>query len=572
MFLEYLAFPKQYTGRRARQSFGNDIFLSMLLFTQHFQFQPKTPASRLLATSMALWALLISSAYTANLASFFVDESNIKAEVKSMEEALEYGKPVCVLGTTASAMYVRQAYPTAVFITVEEEKELFLGLTNGLCVASVTTLASFRDYERDKDFNGDCRLQWMGKTIKASKAGFATKADSGKKCTSLVHDVVNLHLLEMEAEGFVDRAWNDHLVRKQDHICSAKNKEDEQSQRRSIHEMGGTFAIHFTVSCTAIALAVATKLWKIYERRRKKGLPLTWSDHDRESMARMNNDAAHEKKEQEKQLGSSGMGDSATTTLIQDFWGPTATSEFMSTEFFEEKGPFKQDNMQLLERLQDEFILQQDRLDKRLTVQQAKFELQQERLQGQLAAIMDFLKESQMVGEGTPTPEQNGNQKGRSSPPQSSRAVAGEEPQCPPKGSKATQLHSANRANKGLQMHQIQRRQALISHRMEYSSFRCSKKKSNDEEDQRWEDEITCSPIEKQYQSGSSGTAIKKAPKLELPSGTTQCVAEGEESHCPPNDNQMEQSYKEISSCEQERSHIRREVSLTEAELELYFT
>ena len=40
--------------------------------------------------------------------------------------------------------------------------------------------------------------------MKFVEAGFAVKNDAGVKCTSLVHDVLNMHLVEMSEEDFID--------------------------------------------------------------------------------------------------------------------------------------------------------------------------------------------------------------------------------------------------------------------------------------------------------------------------------------------------------------------------------
>jgi hypothetical protein len=52
-------------------------------------------------------------------------------------------------------------------------------------------------------------------------AAFAAKADSGVKCSSLIHTVLTLHLVEMKAEGFINDAWEDHLSRNADIDCDA---------------------------------------------------------------------------------------------------------------------------------------------------------------------------------------------------------------------------------------------------------------------------------------------------------------------------------------------------------------
>jgi len=72
------------------------IFLSSITFTNHFEFKPQTHPARLLSFSWTLWALIIASAYTANLASFLVSRNKVDFSVNTLEDALKNNIPVCV--------------------------------------------------------------------------------------------------------------------------------------------------------------------------------------------------------------------------------------------------------------------------------------------------------------------------------------------------------------------------------------------------------------------------------------------------------------------------------------------
>jgi len=62
----------RHSLREVSQGIWQYMFHSFLLFTQHFQFQPRSFATRVYTGSLSFWALIVVATYTANLASFFV--------------------------------------------------------------------------------------------------------------------------------------------------------------------------------------------------------------------------------------------------------------------------------------------------------------------------------------------------------------------------------------------------------------------------------------------------------------------------------------------------------------------
>lgn len=249
---------------------GDGIFLSSLLFTQHFQFMPRTAPSRLFSASMGLWALLISSNYTANLASFFVIENTPTLAVQSIDDAIQAGYPICIWKNSASASYITQQYPQAKYVeTNNDAGDMFRALREGDCLVGVSSVSTLELYRDQQDANPDCNLVWVGRTIKFVPAGFGVKADAGTLCSSLINEVLNLHLVEMEAEGIVKKAWEDHVAKSQDQNCAAMlgsaNNNSEESGSRSIVEMAGVFILHLVFAVAAIALMVLNRLWSRFQ-------------------------------------------------------------------------------------------------------------------------------------------------------------------------------------------------------------------------------------------------------------------------------------------------------------------
>lgn len=160
----------------------DQVFLLSLLFTQHFQLNPRTPASRLFAVSMALWALIISANYTANLASYFVIENTPAVSIQSIDHAIQGGWAICVWGTSAQTTHIEKTYPKAELIRKKNEREMYHGVNDGECALAVSTADSFAQHEKEREVNPDCNLQIVGRVIRFSSAGFATKSDSGTFC------------------------------------------------------------------------------------------------------------------------------------------------------------------------------------------------------------------------------------------------------------------------------------------------------------------------------------------------------------------------------------------------------
>lgn len=289
---------------------GDGIFLSSLLFTQHFQFMPRTSASRVFSASMGLWALLISSNYTANLASFFVIENTPAIAVSSIEDAIQSGQYICVWGGTAPHDFMVKEHPKAKLIEVDSQVALYEGVRNGDCVLGVSGVYSFDKFSSLKETNPDCNIRWVGRILKYVPAGFAVKADSGNLCSSLVSDVINLHLMEMEQDGFLKMAWQTELDRIRDQDCDkqlSQNSGESETQSRSLKEMAGTFVLHAVFGVVAIVVAIVNRVYDKYnqmsDQSRREVFDQIRGKTDDFDMARKETERALEAEEREQIQG-----------------------------------------------------------------------------------------------------------------------------------------------------------------------------------------------------------------------------------------------------------------------------
>lgn len=239
---------------------GGAVFYSALSFTGHMELQPASTSARILTFSMSFWSLIVIAAYTANMASFLVARSTVSFAISSIEEAEVRGIPLCIQKAVAMDDYISKQYPDAFLIRKNREKDVFTALADGTCTAAVVPLASYDTFRRDTTINKECKLNWQGRIEMNVPSGFATAIDAGTMCSSLISYVVDLHMTQMEADGFIDRAWQRHLARLGDHTCGSntidvENPLEEDTNRLSLREMSGIFIVHGFLTFVSALLA-----------------------------------------------------------------------------------------------------------------------------------------------------------------------------------------------------------------------------------------------------------------------------------------------------------------------------
>ena len=220
-----------------------------------------------------MWALLMGAAYTANLASFLVVKNAPRDVVESLADAVRLKEPICVYKDTASHVLLQDEFPNAIVVEKVTEKESFQGVVDGDCTVALGAITSFYHWERDINVNPDCELIWIGRKIREVESGFASISDSGIYCTSLIRDVVHLHMRHMKEDGFIQRAWDEDFFLSSTNECSGSSlridrrrnlggdDDPEESQtaleagQLNIKNMGGIFILHGSLSVLAVLLA-----------------------------------------------------------------------------------------------------------------------------------------------------------------------------------------------------------------------------------------------------------------------------------------------------------------------------
>lgn len=190
-------------------------YLSAINFTQAYEYRTTSFATKVFGISMAVWALVMTATYTANLASLLVERKAPQAHVETLAEAAVFGKTICTIAGHNSDMYIRDNFPQVIRREIVAEQDLYFALRRGECDFAAETVASWRAKKGIRHYNPHCDLVQVGgdRIVKAFAAGFATKADSGILCTGLVRDVINFHMTSMIADNFLSDSWDREYAR-----------------------------------------------------------------------------------------------------------------------------------------------------------------------------------------------------------------------------------------------------------------------------------------------------------------------------------------------------------------------
>ena len=239
------------------------IYMSMIVFTGHMNLKTKTKPGQLVSFSLSFFAMLMLSAYTANLASFLVRKNSGRVDIGGVEDIVLQGKSMCIIDA-AKKEAIEAEYKDSVrkpkFVIKLTETDVFKGLRDHDCDFAIASVSSWNEIKNKRGLTYACDMDRVGHTFKVFEAGFVTKSDSGVYCSSLVREVFHVHFLNMHAEGDVKRLWGQHNTKYEDKAsCSKDVSEDDQTQVLNLNNMGGIFIFHCTLLMVAIIWSIGVK-------------------------------------------------------------------------------------------------------------------------------------------------------------------------------------------------------------------------------------------------------------------------------------------------------------------------
>jgi hypothetical protein len=250
LFLEHIG-KQRHEDQSFRKWLMDNLYLSFLNLTANYSYDPQTLGGRVFGFFFAFWAMLITAAYTANLATILVTKTVPTLRVNDIQEAIDLNLKICVHATSYSETFMKDNYPfsTPLLVLRTSQKDMYDSLLNKECDILLAYKQSFEIYKLQYDTNPHCTLAWEGRVVKKLNDGFSSKLDPAVKCTDLVNEVFNYYLTEMVDNGFLDQQWSQHTqkVATPGHcVAPDNNMENSEStnsaNRRSLKGAGGDAA------------------------------------------------------------------------------------------------------------------------------------------------------------------------------------------------------------------------------------------------------------------------------------------------------------------------------------------
>jgi len=249
-------FPSHH--RNFVKDMRHSLWLSCAGFTGAGEFNPSTSFGRLFKLSYTFMILLLTSAYTANLASFLIVRNQILYDIQGISEASSRKLTLCVDAGSSNHEYMKSVWPKIPLNPTENTVASLQAVQDGKCVAAVMGRSEWEEVKLQVEANPDCDMGMVDIPFKKWSASWAAKSDSAILCSNLVTEVMSIHLQEMSVDGVIEDTWLSFLNSEYDSLCSAEREEtEEESERLGIADMGGLFMVHGLVSFFAVGGHIA---------------------------------------------------------------------------------------------------------------------------------------------------------------------------------------------------------------------------------------------------------------------------------------------------------------------------
>ena len=166
----------------------------------------------------------------------------------------------------------KKNYPKMTRVIARNEEDLYALMRDAKCKGAITFNQYWHQYLNKKVVNaveGKPRCQIVspaGSRFFSGEGGFAVKADAGGKdgrCSSLVREVLDLHMNEMWNDGFVQKAL-ESFFNAQSEIhppCVSEGAAQSLSSDTTtrVQGMAGTFIIHCAFSILAVIVSLLAR-------------------------------------------------------------------------------------------------------------------------------------------------------------------------------------------------------------------------------------------------------------------------------------------------------------------------
>jgi len=231
-------------------------------FTGAAGLSPRTGYGKVFVSAWMAWVLIMTSAYTANLASLLVAKSSISPKITSLEQAVQEKATVCTVRGLLGEKLVRQKYANLKVLRTDDSKMLYDKLNAKECAAGIAEHDFWNAASMTHQANPNCNLEGIRAPFKPVRASFAFPTNRAK-CHEHLADIVNAHLFDMDYDGFIDGLKSGIEEQMDDLHCPLVKP--EPSGVLHLVDLSGAFLLPLMVSMALIMLDM---------RNRKAGTPL----------------------------------------------------------------------------------------------------------------------------------------------------------------------------------------------------------------------------------------------------------------------------------------------------------
>jgi hypothetical protein len=199
---------------------GEHLFRSAMALTGQLEIgRINSQPQRVFAFSWAFWVLLITSAYTANLANFFVTKSASGFQVGTIAQAVQLRMSICVKSSSGTLAIIQDQFPRARLVEADSTQGTFHLLNDGKCDILASDLSRWMVLRKNEAVNGECGLFWNGIVQLGVKGGIVMSVDT--YCASIISQTVDLHMREMVQDGVIAAIWEKYASVVSLRDCSA---------------------------------------------------------------------------------------------------------------------------------------------------------------------------------------------------------------------------------------------------------------------------------------------------------------------------------------------------------------
>ena len=233
---------------------GGNLFKTALAFMCDNTFDPKFAANRILIVSISFLSLILVAAYTANLATFLVN-NNQKRNIDTFEDVIKFEYRVCVHRGTQNVILVQSEYPKARYVEKATLLEVYQGVSNKECQVGLTTVEDYKTYQNRIEYNPNCVLQVIEKPVRVDGSSFALKYDA-EYCSAILRDILDLFILEMIDDGTLENIKSEFYKGTQ--TCGEKSRGNDSL---SLKDIGGVFVLHYSLLVLALIITALHVIW-----------------------------------------------------------------------------------------------------------------------------------------------------------------------------------------------------------------------------------------------------------------------------------------------------------------------